>query len=182
MTAAWLSISSRRLLVAAALGTGGVATAGCHKEAVNDPDAQAKPRPVELQWKDEPLQGVAGGVAAPVTVKEGSAPLVYLTEQPQVVQVVDRTANKVLGQTDVPGRTLVRVDERLGVIAGKEAVFVGPLDKSHRYAIVIVPQGTATVRSGQYQPVAPPKLDQKGAATDAPTKAELTDIGKGRVT
>jgi len=45
----------------------------------------------------------------------------------------------------------------------------------------MVPQGTATVRSGQYQPVAPPRLDQKGAATDAPTSEDLTDVGKGQV-
>jgi hypothetical protein len=170
------------LLVAAALGAGALASTGCHHEPVNDPDVQAKPQPVELQWKDEPLTGVAGGVAAPVTVKEGSAPLVYLTEQPQVIQVVDRTANKLLGQTNVPGRTLVRVDERLGVIAGKEALFVGPLDKSHRFAILMVPQGEATVRSGQYQPVAPPRLDQKGAATtDAPAGEDVTDVGKGQL-
>jgi hypothetical protein len=150
---------------------------------VNDPDLQAKPRPLELQWKDEPLTGVAGGVATPVTVKEGSAPLVYLTEQAQVVQVIDRTANKVLGQTEVPARSIVRVDERLGVIAGKESVFAGPLDTSHRFAIVVVPQGEATVRSGQYRPVAPPRLEQKGAATDTtppppPSSADLTDVGK----
>ena len=189
MTTAWICISSRRLLVAAALCAGAVALTGCHHEPVNDPDELAKPRPVELQWKDEPLTGVAGGVATPVTVKEGSAPLVYLNEQAQTVQVVDRTANKILGETDVPPRTVVRVDERLGVIAGKEAVFVGPLDKSHRYAILVVPQGEATVRSGQFQPVAPAKLEPKGtptgAATDAPASpppasADLTDVGKGQ--
>jgi hypothetical protein len=186
MTTVRFDIPSRRLLVAVALCAGALASTGCHHEPVNDPDAQAKPRPVELQWKDEPLTGAAGGVATPVTVKEGSVPLVYLTEQPQVVQVVDRTANRVLGQTDVPGRTIVRIDERLGVIAGKEAVFAGPLDKTHRFAIVVVPQGEATVRSGQYQPVAPPRLEPKAAAatTDTPPttpSADLTDVGKEQV-
>ena len=181
MTAIRFGIPSRRLLVAATLYAGALASTGCHHEPVNDPDARAKPRPVELQWKDQPLTGIAGGVATPVTVKEGTAPLVYLTELPQVVQVVDRTANKVLGQTDVPGRTIVRVDERLGVIAGKEAMFVGPLEKSHRYEILVVPQGTATVRSGQYQPVAPPRLEQKGEAAEAPKSGDVTDIGKEQV-
>jgi hypothetical protein len=179
MTASGFDIASRRLLVAAALCAGAAAsTGGCSHDA---DVAKTKPPPVELQWKDEPLKGAAGGVATPVTVKEGFIPLVYLNEQPQVVQVVDRTANKVLGQADVPARTLVRVDERMGVIAGKEAVFIGPLDKTHHYAILVVPQGQAVVRTGQYQPVAPPRLDQKGAATDAPPNEDLTDVGKDQV-
>jgi hypothetical protein len=181
MTAARFGIPSRWLLVAAALGAGALVSMGCHdakKDASEPTKLDAPPRPVELQWKDEPLKGIAGGVASPVTVKEGSMPLVYLSEQQQVVQVVDRTANKVLGETNVAARSIVRVDQRLGVIAGKEAVFVGPLDNTHKYAIVIVPQGEATVRSGQFQPVAPARLEPKGAATESPKSEDLTDIGK----
>jgi hypothetical protein len=186
MTAARFGIPSRRLLVAAALCAGATSTVatGCKHDAKADEQAKlnAAPQPVELQWQDQPLEGIAGGVATPVTVKEGSAPLVYLTEQAQVVQVIDRTSNTLLGQAEVAPRSIVRVDERHGVVAGKETVFAGPLDPSHRYAIVVVPQGEAVVRSGRYQPVAPPRLEQKGptgeASPPSAVGADATDAVK----
>lgn len=180
MTADRFGIPLRQSLVAASLCAAPLAMAsGCKHDT--DKTAEAPPRPMELQWKDEPLEGVAGGVAAPVPVKEGSMPLVYLTEQAQVVQVIDRTANKSLGQAEVPARTIIRVDERLGVVAGKHAIFAGSLDRSHRFAILLVPQGQAVVRSGQYQPVAPPRLEQQGPAGETqtpPAGANVTDLGK----
>jgi hypothetical protein len=63
-------------------------------------------------------------------------------------------------------------------------VLAGPLDKSHRYAIVVVPQGEAVVRSGRFQPVAPPRLEQKGPTgeTSPPPPpaagADVTDAAK----
>jgi len=185
MTAVRHRIPSRRLLVAAALCAAAASASGCK----HDVDEQAKadaPQPVKLNWQEQPLEGVAGGVASPVPVKEGSMPLVYLTEQAQVVQVIDRTANKVLGEAEVPARTIVRVDERIGVVAGNQAIFVGSLDASHRFAILIVPQGQAVVRSGQYQPVAPPRMEQKGStAGETPASSpppqgieNLTELGK----
>jgi hypothetical protein len=182
MTADRFGIPLRQLLVAAALCAAPLAmVSGCKHDADEPAKVDAQPRPVELNWQEQPLEGVAGGVAAPVPVKEGSIPLVYLTEQAQVVQVIDRTANKSLGQAEVPARTIIRVNERLGVVAGKHAIFAGSLDRSHRFAILVVPQGQAVVRSGQYQPVAPPRLEQKGPTGETqtpPTGADVTDLGK----
>src|SRR5437762_14195424 len=124
MSVTSVCIPIRMLLIVPALCAGAAVLPGCHHDANADADKpkhlDAPPRPVELSWKDQPLSGVAAGVAAPVPVKEGPAPMVYLTERQQVVQVIDRTANKMLGQTTVPARSVVRVDERLGVIAGKQ--------------------------------------------------------------
>jgi hypothetical protein len=82
----------------------------------------------------------------------------------------------------VPARSVVRVDERLGVIAGREAVFVGPLEKGHRYAIVLVPQGEAVSRSARFQPAAPPRLEPvkpAGSTTQPSGDASIQDgIGK----
>jgi hypothetical protein len=171
MTAARFDISSRVLLLGVC-----AALAGCHHDKKPAEVEKNKPRDLEMNWKDQPVGGVAAGVAAPLPVKEGVAPLLYQTEQEQVIQVVDRTADQVLGQATVPKRTVVRVDERLGVIAGKEALFVGPLEKGHRYAIVVVPQGDAVSRSGRLVPAAPPTLEpvKPGAPTTQPAEADVS--------
>ena len=42
-----------------------------------------------MTWDERPLGGVAAITARPVSVREGPAPLVYMTEQGETVRVVD---------------------------------------------------------------------------------------------
>jgi hypothetical protein len=103
--------------------------------------------------QEKPLGGVASHAAKPVAVREGTAPLVYLADMPQTIRVIDRTGNLILGETVVGSRTIVRVDERVGVIAGKQTLTPGPLPPGRRYAIYVVPDSTNSSRAGRYQPI-----------------------------
>jgi hypothetical protein len=150
MGAARYFIPSRLLLTLAAC-----ALAGCqphHETETTEPMAEA-PAPQELTWTEEPLGGIAGRGASPVPVKEGATPLVYLADRTQAVRVVDRTTGRVLGDVTVDARTIVRVDDRNGVLAGKQVLFAGPLEKGHRYAIVVVPPNENVTRFGRFTPV-----------------------------
>jgi hypothetical protein len=99
------------------------------------------------------LGGVAAQPAQPVPVKQGPAPLVYLAEMTQTVRVEDETEKRVLAETVVSPRTIVRVDERNGVIAGSEQLVAGPLPPGRRYVILIVPDPVNVSRSGIVEPL-----------------------------
>jgi hypothetical protein len=155
MGAARLSIPS---VLPFALG-GAFALAGCrqHQAATAEPEQmEGPPAAQELVWDEKPLGGVAGRGASPVPVKEGAAPLVYLSEQAQAIRVIDRTSGQVLGESVVPARTVVSVDERKGVSAGRQVWYAGPLEKGRRYAIVVVPSDENVSRTGKYVPIEPP--------------------------
>jgi hypothetical protein len=99
-------------------------------------------------WATMPL-GVGAG---PVVVKEGAAPLVYLAESGGTFRVHDGTERKDLARADVSGRTIIRVDARNGVVAGRETLLAGPLPADHRYVIYYDPQGPNYSRQGVFQP------------------------------
>src|SRR3954454_23311434 len=140
MGAARLSIPS--VLPLALGGALAFALAGCHQQqpAKTRPEQLDGPPPArEMVWDETALGGVAAGGASPVPVREGAAPLVYLSEQAQAIRVIDRTSGQVLGDAVVSARTVVSVDERNGVLADRQLLYAGPLEKGHRYAIVVVP-------------------------------------------
>ena len=130
---------------------------GCQSAASQEQSEPAgpagKPAPVEIGWEDRPLGGVASGVASPVAVKEGPAPLVYLTESGVTVRIVDRAGEKILAETPVPGRTIVRVDQQTGVVIGRQTLVAGPLPAGGRYAIMVVPQVQGVSSSGRTREV-----------------------------
>jgi hypothetical protein len=140
-----------------------VAVAGCPSSKTAE--KQQKPLPteappkVEMAWDEQPLGGVASSGASEVPVKEGPAPLVYLTSQGENVRVVDRTANRVLGEMPVPARTIIRVDQRTGVVFGKQTLVAGPLPAGRRYGILVVPSDESTVRTGRMQQVEPKRIE-----------------------
>jgi hypothetical protein len=68
-------------------------------------------------------------------VKEGTMPLAYLVETTGGVRVVDMTTHHPLAQTMALGRTIVSVDENVGVSIGGAVFSPGPLPADHRYGV-----------------------------------------------
>ena len=144
------------------------------------------PVPTELRSVEVPIRG---GGAGPVAIKEGAAPLFYLSEMAATLRVVDRTAGDLILAEGVVGpRTIVRVDQRTGIVFGRERQFAGPLPEGRRYAIYVVPDNENTWRVGVSQPTpasrrrapAPSQSDETGDVDErnapaAPGAAEVTE-------
>jgi hypothetical protein len=129
------------------------AMVGCKSTEPSEPlPSQHQPKH-EPRMNERPLGGVAARPADPVPVKQGSLPLVYLAESTTTVRVVDQTTNYVLGETVLSPRTILRVDERNGVVAGKREIVAGPLLASHRYTIYVLPDDVNISRTGAFTPL-----------------------------
>jgi len=155
MGAARFAIPSRlsqRLARRVAL-MGACAIVGCtSSEPAEKPKAE-RPTTQQFGMEEKPLGGVAARPAEPVPVKEGPAPLVFLAESTATVRIIDQTGNRFLAETVVRPRTIVRVDERNGVIAGSDQLVAGPLPPGRRYEILIVPDDVNVLRHGTVQPL-----------------------------
>jgi hypothetical protein len=79
-----------------------------------------------------------------------------MVEGGAVIRVRDLAGNRDLSQAFVPGRSIVRVDARRGVIYGDRTVFAGPLPDGMRYQIVVDPAGENVARQGTFQPTPRP--------------------------
>jgi hypothetical protein len=115
-----------------------------------EPAAQlaAPPTPAEMRWDNRAMPTQA----QPMAVRQGPAPLVYLLESPANVRVVDEARGVTLTAAPVPRRTVIRIDERNGVVFGQETVSPGPLPAGGRYVIYLDPTGKDYSRQGTYQP------------------------------
>ena len=147
------SLLPRRLAPRVAL-MGACAMAGCagSREPVEKPRAE-RPTTQQFGMQEEALGGVAARPAAPVPVKEGPAPLVYLVESTATLRIMDQSANRFLAETVASPRTIVRVDERNGIIAGSDQLVAGPLPPGRRYVILVVPDDVNVLRHGNVQPL-----------------------------
>ena len=134
--------------------TGALVGAGCNAkpQAAGPVVVQEKPGELATAWQSTPLPSYA----EPTVVKEGAAPLVYMVEGGAVIRVRDLAGNRDLSQAFVPGRSIVRVDARRGVIYGDQTVFAGPLPDGGRYQIVVDPAGENVARQGTFQPTPRP--------------------------
>ena len=103
-------------------------------------------------WEDKPMQYEQ----KPTAVKEGGTPLVHIFDVGGPVHVVDTTAKIRIAQGVVAGGTLVRIDDRNGVIFGKETITPGPLPAGHNYAIFADPTTENVFRRSVG---APPRID-----------------------
>ena len=99
-------------------------------------------------WQSRPLPSMA----QPTAVRQGPAPLVYLVETGALIRVRDETDKTDLAQAHAPGRSIVRVDSRRGVIYGDRTLLPGPLPADHRYVIFVDPTGENVARQGVVQP------------------------------
>jgi hypothetical protein len=109
---------------------------------------EEKPPPLSETWQTSAVPTHA----EPTVVKEGAAPLVYLVEGGAVIRVRDVANNRDLSSEFVPGRSIVRVDARRGVIYGDRNVLKGPLPENGRYQVIVEPGGENVARQGTFQP------------------------------
>jgi hypothetical protein len=61
---------------------------------------------------------------------------------------VDKTTNQTLADAFAGRQTIIRVDERHGVVFGLENMWPGPLAKGHTYAFYLRPDGENVARQG----------------------------------
>lgn len=99
-------------------------------------------------WRSSALPTNAQSMA----VKEGAAPLVYRVEGGATIRVHDLASKVDLARGFVPGGSLVRVDDRRGVVFGTDTIFAGPLAEGGRYVIFVEPDGENVARQGVFQP------------------------------
>lgn len=129
--------------------------AGC--KAHDDAATQERDLPrLQTTWDDKPMQYEQ----KPVSVKEGITPLAHIFDVGGPVHVMDTTAKIRIAQGVVAGGTLVRIDDRHGVIFGKDTITPGPLPAGHRYAIFADPTTDNVFRRGVGPP---PRIDQPSA-------------------
>ncbi len=77
---------------------------------------------MDESWESTPLPVAAEAVA----VKEGVSPLVYMTEGRGRFRVTDATTGKRWPSRSAPAQTILRVDDRYGVVFGKVTLLDGP--------------------------------------------------------
>jgi hypothetical protein len=75
----------------------------------------------------------------PVAVRQGKTPLAHIFDVGGPIHVVDMTDNVQVAAGVVAAKTLVRVDDRHGVIAGDTTLTPGPLVPGHSYVIYADP-------------------------------------------
>jgi len=104
--------------------------------------------PLEENWRSARLNVTSE--ATPVI--EGPAPLMYITQGPGIFRVVDRTSGETLAEMFAKGRTVLRVDDRYGVVFGTETLLKGPRPPGHKYAFYLQPDTANFMRSGRVGP------------------------------
>jgi hypothetical protein len=136
--------------VAIIVGLGILGGAGCNaKPQAADPVVvDEKPPTLTGTWQTSAVPTHA----EPTVVKEGAAPLVYMVEGGAVIRVRDVANNRDLSSGFVPGRSIVRVDARRGVVYGDRNVLQGPLPEKGRYQVIVEPSGENVARQGTFQP------------------------------
>jgi hypothetical protein len=154
MRAACFAIRSRRTLLTAALFA--QAGAGCQHDRGKNSDAnvsQEPPAPMEMNWEQQQIRGPAvSATGKPVAVQQGAMPLAYLSDMPASIRVVDNSSGDTLAEATVRPRTIVRVDERTGVVFGLVTLIPGPLPRDHEYTIYVVPDDQNVSRTGRTMP------------------------------
>ena len=155
------------LTLAMSAASGGLACNRAKPEAAAADRLEGPPEKVALAWEEREIPG-APQSSAPVMIKEGPAPLAYLSERAATLQVVDRTGDAVLAQGAVGPRTIVVVDAQRGVVFGGRTLAAGPLPTGRQYAIYVVPDGGSVSRVGVSRPV---KRQQEEPADGADAEA-----------
>ncbi|MEO6436446.1 MAG: hypothetical protein ABIP55_11905 [Tepidisphaeraceae bacterium] len=134
------------LLIATALATG--SAAGCHGDRNADAQAKMDRKVADLRrgakWDEMPVSLPQ----EPTSVVQGKMPLAHIFDIGGPIVVTDLTTQAHLVRADVPDRTLVRVDERNGIIFGKDQMFPGPLAADHEYGIFALPTTPGVIRQG----------------------------------
>jgi hypothetical protein len=110
-------------------------------------------------WEEKPMEVVQ----KPTSVREGTTPLAHIFYVGGPVRVMDLTAGVQIAAGVVGDQMLVRIDDKHGVIFGKETITPGPLPAGHRYAILADPTTENVFRQG----IGPPaRVDQPSSPSN----------------
>ena len=131
---------TRNILVPLLIVTCVFATSCKHEE----PIAEERLERLHTKWDETPLRVEQ----QPVAIKQGTTPLAHIFIAAGPVRVVDLTSNVTVAAVTVDAQTLVRIDDRHGVIAGDKTITPGPLPPGHQYAIYADPVTDNTMRHG----------------------------------
>ena len=121
-----------------------LAPIGCQQNKPTTPTTQPIDVRKQAVWEETPLRIKQ----EPVCVVQGPTPLVHIFDVGGPIRVVDLTAQHPLVALEVKDRTLVRVDDRNGVVIGAATVVPGPLTPGHQYGIYADPQTDNVLRHG----------------------------------
>ena len=126
-------------------------------EPLNPPATRPTTRPTTQRSLAPPLQESwqtarlnVPSQATPVI--EGPAPLMYITQGSGIFRVVDRTTGETLAEEFAKGRTVLRVDDKYGVVFGTEVVLKGPRPPGHKYAFYLQADTENYIRQGRIGP------------------------------
>jgi hypothetical protein len=122
--------------------------AGCH--AREQQISEERLERLHTKWDETPTRIQQ----QPVAVTQGQTPLAHIFITGGPIRVVDLTAKVEVAKATVAEQTLVRIDDKHGVIAGKQTIAPGPLAAGHEYAIYADPTTDNVIRHG----VGPPAL------------------------
>lgn len=126
--------------------------AGCASHKQIPTTQNAEENLPKIHWQDQALEIKQ----EPVAVAQGSTPLAFIFATGGPIRVVDLTSGVTIASATVANQTLVRVDDRNGVIVNKVTVAPGPLPAGHQYAIYSDPTTANVMRHGIGPPAAPP--------------------------
>ena len=93
--------------------------------------------------EEAPVKGVQ---QTAVAVVQGPTPLVHIFQLGASIRVVDLTSGARLLSIAVGDRTLVRIDDRKGVVVGSDNAYPGPLPPGRLYGIYVDPTTPNTLR------------------------------------
>jgi len=125
---------------------------GCAHHDNDDPPQEQLPK-IQTHWDETPLKLQQASTA----VAQGSTPLAFIFTNGGPIHVMDVTSNVLVASGTVGDQTLVRVDDRHGVIAGDVTLAPGPLIAGHQYAIYADPTTRNVIRQGTGPPAPLPK-------------------------
>ena len=91
----------------------------------------------------------------PTLIKQGSPPLVYISEGDAILRFSDLDSGADLASANVAARQVVSIDAQRGIKVGETTLVPGPLRGEHRYGIWVEPgpQQGSSIRTTTVQPV-----------------------------
>ncbi len=152
-------MNATRVILVFVFAACGVANGCAHHDTTASTEEQL-PK-IQTHWDETPLK-----IDQPSTaVAQGGTPLVFIFIAGGPIHVTDITSKVVIATGTVPDQTLVRVDDRHGVIAGDVTLLPGPLIAGHEYAIFADPTTSNVMRHG----IGPPRVADAEAVIGRPS-------------
>ena len=85
-------------------------------------------------------------------VREGTSPIIFLLPAHGSLRIVDKTAGHELASAPAQSRSILRIDDRIGVTLDKQTLVKGPLPQGHEYAIFLSTGSENVIEQGVLSP------------------------------